>query len=140
MMRMEPSTNNNDWGSELLAFRSGYLMEARLQLGHEERGVSFVNLVERVSRRATKVLYRDNRFARLRNGFQMLYGIGLKVRAWNQSIAESAFLGHVIMRPLILVWEMLINGLEETVILVAAQNTEMPHVDFLEVSWFFKEG
>ncbi len=56
-------------------------MEARLQLGHEERGVSFVNLVERVSRRATKVLYRDNRFARLRNGFQMLYGIGLKVRA-----------------------------------------------------------
>jgi hypothetical protein len=35
---------------------------------------------------------------------------------------------------------MLINGLEETVILVAAQNTEMPHVDFLEVSWFFKEG
>ena len=56
-------------------------MEARLQLGREERGVSFVNLVERVSRRATKVLYRDNCFARLRIGFQMLYGIGLKVRA-----------------------------------------------------------
>ncbi len=65
----------------MLVFRSGYLMEARLQLGREERGVSFVNLVERVSRRATKVLYRDNRFARLRIGFQMLYGIGLKARA-----------------------------------------------------------
>jgi hypothetical protein len=67
--------------SELLAFLSGYLKVAGQQSVYEDRGVSFVNLVERVSRRATEVLYRDNRFARLRIGFQMLYGIGLKARA-----------------------------------------------------------
>jgi len=67
--------------SELLAFLSGYLTEAGQQSVWKEHGVSNVNLVERVSRRAAEVLYRDNRFASLRKGFQMHYGIGLKARA-----------------------------------------------------------
>jgi len=67
--------------SELLAFLSGYLTEVGRKGVCEERGVRGVNLVERASRRAAEVLYRENRFVRLRQGFQMHYGIGLKGRA-----------------------------------------------------------
>lgn len=66
--------------SELLAFLSGYLTEVGRE-GVCERGVRGVNLVERASRRAAEVLYRENRFMRLRKGFQMHYGISLKGRA-----------------------------------------------------------
>jgi hypothetical protein len=66
--------------SELLAFLSGYLTEVGQQGVCEERGMRYVDLVERASRQATEVLYRDHRFARLRKGFQLQYGIGLKAR------------------------------------------------------------
>jgi hypothetical protein len=64
--------------SELLAFLSGYLTKAGRQGVREEHGMIYVNLVERASRRGTEVLYRNNRFAHLRKGFQMKYGIDLK--------------------------------------------------------------
>jgi len=67
--------------SELLAFLSGYLREVGQQGVWDVHGGSYVILVERASRRAIEVLYRDNRFARLRKEFQMQYGIGLKARS-----------------------------------------------------------
>lgn len=63
--------------SELLAFLSGYLAGAGQPRVREERVGIYANLVERASRRATEVLYHDNRFETLRRGFQTLYGIDL---------------------------------------------------------------
>ena len=63
--------------SELLAFLSGYLSEARWHSG----GVEHMKLVEQALDRATEVLYQDHRFANLRKGIQKQYGIGPKTPA-----------------------------------------------------------